>query len=471
MLPPPFIGIESQSLSSLSKCKDPLNNAQTKIRPVPALPPRSKYSTLEYNPPPPSFSSSEYEPPPAPIPRRLPPVIPSPNFNPIPKTPPPVPTNSRPPPVPVATRPTISFTGVGRPAVTCLRHRDFRAADAHAACSSLYPQNYQSIPPLAEALCKPFSSHTDKARVIFTYLHHHIAYDAAGFFGLRPKGSQDAFSVLQTGLAVCQGYADLFVALATPSGLEARLISGHGKGFGHITGSSIPYPPSGHAWNAVRIDDGEWWLIDPCWGAGHINSETQTYVKAFSPIHFVNSPAEFAKAHYPASGHAGLPPAVACPISWGEYCGSFEGRHGVDEADRPMIYGRFATDMGLLDRGAEYQDILPAKRRLSTGRRETFLVTQGPCTCPGVTVPKMRWLLFLKVGESSEKQDLHLMKRVGERKWAVDVDLRLDVRKVELCFATKWKGEDAEGLNPQEWESGLGKVGWSWGSLVLWGED
>ena len=38
------------------------------------------------------------------------------------------------------------------------------------------------------------------------------------------------FSTLDTGLAVCEGYAALFTALAAKAGLEVFTVGGHGKG-------------------------------------------------------------------------------------------------------------------------------------------------------------------------------------------------------------------------------------------------
>ena len=46
-----------------------------------------------------------------------------------------------------------------------------------------------------------------------------------------------------SGLAVCEGYAGLFTAIATIAGLESVVIGGHGKGFGFSAlppGASLP---------------------------------------------------------------------------------------------------------------------------------------------------------------------------------------------------------------------------------------
>lgn len=82
---------------------------------------------------------------------------------------------------------------------------------------------------MADALCSPFDSHTDKARVIYTWLHHNIAYNVADFFGGCIKGTTPA-GTIQSGVAVCDGYGGLFVALALAAGIEAVKVTGHGKG-------------------------------------------------------------------------------------------------------------------------------------------------------------------------------------------------------------------------------------------------
>lgn len=81
---------------------------------------------------------------------------------------------------------------------------------------------------------------------------------------------------ISSGLAVCEGYAGLFAALALKAGLQAMVCSGASKGFGHTPlepGQPVPAFKSTHAWNAVCIDNGEWKLVDPCWGAGHVGCQ------------------------------------------------------------------------------------------------------------------------------------------------------------------------------------------------------
>jgi hypothetical protein len=246
----------------------------------------------------------------APVARRLPPTI----IPPIPQRPTSTLSNNahsagdKPPLVPYASRPTYQQikprkkTSVRTPSNSCLICRDFSGPDSVAA---RYPRlsNPDNSPDyLAEVLCGPFESPTDKARAIFTWLHYNIDYDTEAFFGNNVKHSSPEETIAR-GLGVCDGYAGVFLAIALKAGLECVKVTGHGKGFGYFQprdGSPIPPPnPTGHAWNAIRIDDGEWKLIDACWGAGHVNN--QQYFRKFSPSCFTANNEDFGEKHFPSN--------------------------------------------------------------------------------------------------------------------------------------------------------------------------
>lgn len=141
---------------------------------------------------------------------------------------------SVPPPIPTSSRPDLSSIMASKPkpgavAESCLRCRDFSAADAHAA---RFPR--ESIPSLDPAwlgreLAAPFPETLDKARALFTWLHHNVDYDVKAFFGGNVKYASPE-DTLRKGLAVCDGYAGLFLALAQAAGLQAVKVTGHGKG-------------------------------------------------------------------------------------------------------------------------------------------------------------------------------------------------------------------------------------------------
>ena len=219
----------------------------------------------------------------------------------------------------------------------CLKCRDFSGPDEVAAqfpIASLPRQN--TVNYVAHNLCDQFPSQTDKARAIFTWCHHNIAYDVDGFFGgCIPRG-QTMSEVIFSGKAVCEGYARVYEALAVAAGLECVVVGGHGKGFGfHAVrpGDRVPPPdPTGHAWNAVRVDGGEWKLLDACWGAGNVSdTRAERYEKKFTPSMFTMDNETFGERHFPENPDYFFR-ADGRRISWSEYV--------VDkmEADPVILY-------------------------------------------------------------------------------------------------------------------------------------
>jgi hypothetical protein len=93
------------------------------------------------------------------------------------------PVNDAPPPVPMASRPSAAqidaaaVNSASQQVASCLVCRDFSAPDGVAA---QYPSSVvdrrDPVGYLASVLCGPFPSPTDKARAIFTWCHHNIAY-------------------------------------------------------------------------------------------------------------------------------------------------------------------------------------------------------------------------------------------------------------------------------------------------------
>ncbi|KAH9485416.1 Kyphoscoliosis peptidase [Psilocybe cubensis] len=197
---------------------------------------------------------------------------------------------------------------------SCLQCRDFSKVDAHAA---LFPRtSVHSLQNLALGLEEPFEDEVDKARVIFTWLHCNIAYDAVSFLtgNVQPSTPE---STLASGLAVCEGYAGLFEQLGELMGLQVHTVSGHGKGYSYQplkAGDAIPEKSSGHAWNCILLN-GEWHLVDPCWGAGVLTG-SGTYEAKFSPHWFISSPSEFGRTHFPTDPSFQLTPEQT---TWEEY--------------------------------------------------------------------------------------------------------------------------------------------------------
>ena len=174
---------------------------------------------------------------------------------------------------------------------------DFKYIDSFAinAPSSLV-YNTDSI---ANYLRKGCKNDMEKARAAFTWVASNIRYDDNGFnSGNIPD--QSPARVLKHKHAVCEGYADLYAAIAKALGLEAVKVIGHAKAYGYRPGERFENKRSNHAWNAVKID-GQWRLLDATWGAGASDGERGKLVsrKQFTPYWFNVDKYEFIFQHYP----------------------------------------------------------------------------------------------------------------------------------------------------------------------------
>ena len=356
----------------------------------------------------------------------------------------------------------------------CLMCRDFSAADSHAA---QFPRS--SVPGgdldwLAHQLTAPFSSLTDKARVIFTWMHHNIAYNTAVYFAGNIKSSTPA-STFETGLAVCEGYSSLYTALATHAGLESIVISGHGKGSNHTplaVGSPVPAFESGHAWTAVRIDNGQWKLIDSTWGAGCVNSQTKQYKKKFDPSYFTMDNSKFGLEHFPTNKTHFFRIDNQPSPSWESYM--------LADVNLLTTYSS-----ALADHGLDLNSFTPAEKHINlshnTGADTDTVRFQFSKICPhwdserqGLGKPN---LFILKFGgrnyvpfESDEQLYWSWVDvSVGKLRDAVAV-MADGEKTISVVAVTRFgdEHEDGKGLTKDEFLRKTGKVGMSYSYLAKW---
>ncbi|KAK2786349.1 hypothetical protein FQN53_006717 [Emmonsiellopsis sp. PD_33] len=395
-----------------------------------------------------------------------------------------------PPPVPVSSRPDLSKILATKPrmpqppttrtssAAGCMKCRDFSGPDTHA---TKFPR--ESIPQdfawLANQLTAPFPSLTDKARAIFTWLHHNINYDVDSFFN-KCVGPQTPENTLSTGLAVCAGYAGLFELLANHAGLEARTISGHGKGFGYAPlppGAPIPAFSSNHAWNVVRIDNGHWKLIDSCWGAGNVSGKGQPYNKSFTPEHFIMPNDEFTNRHFPTDRQSFYRDDGRPGISWEEYM-SIDPRqpHGVEP---PILYTGVDEEHAIGE-----HTLQPHARKISVYQPGPLLFQFG-LLCEHWTLARSNipapYLFFLPVhgidGRKEEYLPFNYVRGTGASGggdfWYVDVPdpriLGAPGQKLHIYSVTSFADRgDTRGLTGREFLNGKGRVAMGFGGIAEW---
>ncbi|EHL03045.1 putative protein disulfide-isomerase tigA [Glarea lozoyensis 74030] len=377
-----------------------------------------------------------------------------------------------PPPINMSTKPTRSQaqSAQSRPARStppnsgCLICRDYsgpdRVAEQHPRHS--LPRTHDVTGYLADVLCGPFPSATDKARAIFTWLHHNIAYDTAAFFGNRVK-HVDPKDTIASGLAVCGGYAGVFTAIALKAGLEAVMVTGHGKGFGYSPmqpGDPVPTcNPTGHAWNSVRIDGGEWKLLDPCWGAGNVGN--QVYNKSFTPSFFTMSNEDFGLRHFPQDRNHFFRRDGIVP-TWAEY---MIGPAGAEEV---QIYS-VAEDHGIS--GTSFT---PRAKRISVNSNEVIRF-QFSKLCEHWDHIKNgkgpQYCMVLKICGLDGRKDDYVPFENNDFWWWADVKAR-DLGapgQVVSCYAvTTVNGKDARGLSSKEYLKKRGNSGFGFAGIAAW---
>lgn len=383
----------------------------------------------------------------------------------------------------MASRPDLSKLQATKPrmhaphaAATCLKCRDFSHPDTHAAQYPRQSLPSQNIPWLANELTAPFPSATDKARAIFTWLHHNIEYDVYSFFNNCVKPSTPA-NTIATGLAVCEGYAGLFAALATHAGLEAMVVSGHGKGAGYADpapGSALPPFNANHAWNVVRIDHGRWKLIDSCWGAGSIQGHGQPYNKHFSPEHFNETNDEFGLKHFPSNRDQFFRDDGRPSITWDEYM--LGNPNSPVSVEQPFIF----VDAHKYNLGV--RSFHPATRRIATqGHGQGPVRFQFSLVCEHWTLEhhsKAPAPVFLLIVHGNGQDDYLPFEHIrggssGGDIWTLDVpDARMlgtPGQTIPLAVLTTFGDRnDARGVTVEEYKALNGRVGMAFGFVAQW---
>ncbi|KAK4130017.1 hypothetical protein BT67DRAFT_446127 [Trichocladium antarcticum] len=466
-LPPTRREIEAKAKEAANATPS-LPPRRTTEPPRPSLPPRLPSRPVK----PPAIVLDEEPPPALPV-RRLPP--PASNFRAksalasgfgsgAPKSPPPIPLSSRPTLAQIdAAASRISLPSPTPPPTNnCLTCRDFSAPDALAAqhpTASLPPRT-DPIAHLARTLCDPFPSATDKARAIFTWLHHNIVYDVHGFFNnCIPRGQTPA-QTIASGKAVCEGYARVYESIAARAGLGCVVVCGHGKGYGFTplrAGEPPPPPdPTGHAWNAVRIDGGVWKLVDPCWGAGALCNGA--YTQRLASECFTMSNEQFGTRHFPEDPRHWYGPRK----TWREYVVGPVG-------DEPAEWMGDATTEGL-----DVFNFEPARKKISVYGGGVVRFQFGKVCehwLPERHGEGKQMLFGLKIGGlDGRKEDIVPVEHDGFW-YYVDVDARdlgAPGQKVSLIGFQTVDGQSARGLTKAEWLRKKGRSGYSYAHLVRW---
>ena len=135
----------------------------------------------------------------------------------------------------------------------------------------------------------------ESAYMIYKWDAQNIEYDCYNYNHDRSKIDYTLVGTYNKGVGVCDGYAKIYLNMATGIGLEAERVVGYSKGASYIQGQ-MP-SSTDHAWNAVKID-GKYYLLDVTWGAGSCKGDT--FQPNFRDSYFCTNPDVFIRSHLPA---------------------------------------------------------------------------------------------------------------------------------------------------------------------------
>lgn len=92
-----------------------------------------------------------------------------------------------------------------------------------------------------------------KELAIHDYIVKNATYNTYNYENdiLLPE-DHNAYGVLIDGIGVCESYAKAMYELCKAAGVECIYVTGTGNG-------------GDHAWNMVKLDDGQWYNVDVTW--------------------------------------------------------------------------------------------------------------------------------------------------------------------------------------------------------------
>ncbi|MEO0898016.1 MAG: transglutaminase domain-containing protein [Bacteroidota bacterium] len=169
--------------------------------------------------------------------------------------------------------------------------QDYKHIDE--AAQKIVHWRFQGVNSLARKLDKHAETDEEKARIIFSWITDHVKYHVKGLE--KPRiAIRSTKKTLWRRKAVCSGYASLYRDLANKMGLDCELVSGYARN----SYRKIGFLSHGenHAWNRVKIDS-SWVLMDPTWGAGFVNFNTNRFNKTFQEHYYRADPTPFQMDH------------------------------------------------------------------------------------------------------------------------------------------------------------------------------
>ncbi len=125
----------------------------------------------------------------------------------------------------------------------------------------------KNVSAMARSITQNAVTDYEKALMLHDWVCENIYYDSDSISETSIDAPYVASDVLESGRAVCLGYANLYAAMCRSLGIACNVVKGYALG---VNGSdrewnaSIEQTELNHAWNEVYVD-GRWVIVDTTW--------------------------------------------------------------------------------------------------------------------------------------------------------------------------------------------------------------
>lgn len=210
---------------------------------------------------------------------------------------------------------------------------------------------------IAKYILANFKTNNEKVRAVFIWIATNIAYDVENMFAINfyEKREDKISKPLINRKGICENYATLFYDICLKSGIKSFVIEGYTKQNG-----IADYIP--HAWCAAFIDS-TWYMFDPTWGAGYINSNK--FYRKINNDYFKVNPSTLIKSHMPFDF---LWQFLYYSITNQEF---YEGK---TQPNKSKVYFNFPDSISIYEKQSHIEQLIGAARRIESNGVKNSLI-------------------------------------------------------------------------------------------------
>lgn len=174
--------------------------------------------------------------------------------------------------------------------------RDFSEIDAYV--QKLGKLDSMNMGTISKLVTKPYSDKIDKARAIYYWITHNIAYDVKSARTSDTRKNTPT-EVLLYRKAVGIGFASLFQDMCSSADIRCLTADGFVRHKAEEIGEKGT--EINHSWAVVQLGQSPdtWYYVDPAWGSGYVDDDQKIFTPQFNAGYFFANKTLFNWQHYP----------------------------------------------------------------------------------------------------------------------------------------------------------------------------